>query len=448
MTLKLYTIYNHKRDHRRYSAANLTAAMNPYLRKQAIETVFYSPAVETIHLLKTEAQKMKKLIALLLALIMIFALAACGSETKPSNGSLDDEGDENALSEEQAWEMAQAGTLTSDALTGYEQSEQGTWYYSNYPNYKDFKEDDEVKVAFICKFSGAWFSPKEQSLGQTLEAAGYTYQFFDCNSDTQLFMDYVQNAINQEFDVVVLTPPNTTLLAEAVALLQEEGIAYMTTDDPGPDNAGFYAPHYGLDDYALHNELGRACAAELKSNGWLDGINDDWSNFEFLVCDVPTVESVHLRNQGFHDAIIEELGIPEDRVVWLDISAGDALQTKFGATLQNESATVDKWIISNGGGGAAMAVPVAQELNMNLDNIVWADCFSDPSHMTLMLENASLKKNFWGVGLVSSTSGIGIGEVIIDLVENGTPIPCFTPYELNVVNEKTVDEFYNTHYGS
>lgn len=85
---------------------------------------------------------------------------------------------------------------------------------------------------------------------------------------------------------------------------------------------------------------------------------------------------------------------------------------------------------------------------MNLDNIVWADCFSDPSHMTLMLENASLKKNFWGVGLVSSTSGIGIGEVIIDLVENGTPIPCFTPYELNVVNEKTVDEFYNTHYGS
>ncbi|NLZ56488.1 MAG: substrate-binding domain-containing protein [Clostridiaceae bacterium] len=390
---------------------------------------------------------MKKLLALLLAIVMIFALMAC-AKTKPSKGSLDDDNNEDALSEEQAWKMAQAGTLISDARTGYEKSEQGTWYYSNYPNYKDFKADDEVKVAFICKFSGAWFSPKEQSLGQTLKAAGYTYQFFDCNADTQLFMDYVQNAINQEFDVVILTPPNTTLLAEALALLQEEGIAYMTTDDPGPDSVGFYAPHYGLDDYALHNELGKACAAELKSNGWLDGINDDWSNFEFLVCDIPTVESVHLRNQGFCDAIVEELNVPENRVVWLDISASDALQTKFGATLQNESATVDKWIISNGSGGVAMAIPIAQELNMNMDNIIWSDCFSDPSTMTLMLENPSLKANCWGVGLVYSSAGVGVGEVIIDLVENGTPIPCFTPYALNVVNKDTVEEFYNTHYGN
>ena len=40
-----------------------------------------------------------------------------------------------------------------------------------------------------------------------------------------------------------------------------------------------------------------------------------------------------------------------------------------------------------------------------------------------------------------------MGELIIDLVENGTPIPAFTPYALNVVNADTVEEFHSTYYG-
>ena len=47
-----------------------------------------------------------------------------------------------AIPEEEAEAMREEGTLESDALTGYEYSENtDTWYYSNYPNYKDFKED-------------------------------------------------------------------------------------------------------------------------------------------------------------------------------------------------------------------------------------------------------------------------------------------------------------------
>ncbi len=392
---------------------------------------------------------MKKLLALLLALVMVISLAACGG-SEPSKESKDpaDSTDDGvtAMSEEDAAAARDAGTLTADALTGYDQNDNGVWYYSNYPNYKDFNEDGEIKVAFICKFSGAWFTPKQEALGETLSAAGYTYQFFDCNSDTQLFIDYVQNAINQEFDIVVLTPPNTTLLAEAIELLQEEGIAYMTTDDPGPDKHGFYAPHYGLDDYYLHNELGKACGNSLKENGFMDDVAEDFSNIKLLVCDIPTVEAVHKRNLGFQAGIVETLGIPESQIQVLDITASDALQTKFGATLQNET-TVEKWIISNGGGGAAFAVPIAQELGMDMSKIIWADCFSDASMMALMMEDEDLHNNCWGVGLVSAPSGVGIGEVIIDLVENGTPIPCFTPYALNIVNSETVDEFYGTYYG-
>ena len=151
---------------------------------------------------------MKKLIALLLAVLMVFALVACASSDKtPATDSPATEtpaasdtteapaadapaSTGEALSEEDAEAARDAGTLVSDPLTGYEYSDStNTWYYSNYPNYKDFKADGVVKVAFVCKFSGAWFTPKANSLGDTVKAAGYEYLYIDANSDEQAWLD-------------------------------------------------------------------------------------------------------------------------------------------------------------------------------------------------------------------------------------------------------------------
>ena len=50
-------------------------------------------------------------------------------------------------------------------------------------------------------------------------------------------------------------------------------------------------------------------------------------------------------------------------------------------------------------------------------------------------------------GLVSAPSGVGMGKIIIDLVENSTPIPCFTGYDLIVVDQNTVADFASTYFG-
>lgn len=401
---------------------------------------------------------MKKLIALLLALVMVIGLVACGrrepaatepaatepAATEPAADAPDADAPA-VLTEKEAAEQRDAGTLASDPLTGYEYSEMNdTWYYSNYPNYKDFKEDGQVKVGFICKFAGAWFTPKSDSLKETVEAAGYSYQFFNCDGDTQAFLDSVQNAINQGFDFLVLTPPNTTLLAEAIAMLQDTGIAYMTTDDPGPDNFGFYAPHVGLYDYYLHYELAKACGAHLIESGWTADIADDWSNFRLVVMDAPGVEAIQRRTEGFRDGIVEVLGIPESAILVNDTNGG---MDKFSALLQSGEGTVEKWIIDNGGGGVEACIPMAQELGMDMNNIIWTDCFSTDLCMVLMMEDPILRNTCWGVGLASAPSGVQMGEIIIDLVENGTPLPAFAPYALNVVNGETVDEFHAAIYG-
>ncbi|GEM_PF-6727687 len=422
---------------------------------------------------------MKKILAIVLASAMVLSLAACGAapeqqaaaekaveavaeaaeeavaEAKeeaaaeaPAEAAAPAEG---ILTEEEAAEARDAGTLVGDPYAGYDHSDStGNWYYSNYPNYKDFKEDGAVKVAFVCKFSGAWFTPKANSLGETVEAQGYEYLFIDANSDEQAWMDGVQNIINQDFDAVVLTPVNTALLPDAVDLLQEAGIAYLTTDDPGPDAYGFYAPHYGLDDYFLHNELGKLVAKAAADRDFFADVADDYSNFMLVFQDSPAVEAIHLRNVGFSDAFLAAYpDIPESQIQWLDCggSLGDECIAKFAPLVQANMANVDKWVVSAGGAASvAPTITLFKENNIDLANVLVADCFSTEEPLQVMREDEKAKNCCFGAFLASAPSGVGMGEIIIDLVENGTPIPCFTGYAFIPCDATTVDEIHAQYF--
>ncbi|MBQ6839717.1 MAG: substrate-binding domain-containing protein [Oscillospiraceae bacterium] len=411
---------------------------------------------------------MKKLIALLLALVMVLALAACGEKAPVEEAPVEEapveeapveeapeEGGEEApaaaMTEEEAWAAAEAGTLVADDLTGYGYSDStGKWYYSNYPNYKDFNADGKLKVAFVCKFSGAWFTPKAESLGETVEAAGCEYLYIDANSDEQAWLDGIQNIINQDFDAVVMTPVNTALLPDAIAMLQEAGIAYLTTDDPGADAYGFFSPHYGLDDYYLHNELGKYVASKMQEEGFMDGVAEDYSNFLFVLQDSPAVEAIHLRNVGFYDGIVETFAIPEDRVVWLDCggSLSDEVAAKFSSTVQANVGTVEKWLVS--AGGAASITPTMtlfKEAGVDLANVKFADCFSTDEPLKLMMSDPAVAACSYGACLSSAPSGVGMGNILIDLFENGTPIPAFTGYELIIADGSNAEQRYNEIYG-
>lgn len=407
--------------------------------------------------------KMKRAIAVLLALILLLSLAACAGKTAPSTDSKTDTPEKQTnepasteasgiLSEAEAAAARDAGTLQPDPKAGYDYSDgTGVWYYSNYPNYKDFNADGKIKVAFVCKFSGAWFTPKADSLGETVKAAGYEYLYIDANSDEQAWLDGVQNIINQDFDIAVLTPVNTALMADAVAMLQEAGIAYMTTDDPGADINGFYAPHYGLDDYYLYYELGKAAAKKMADENFMDGVADDYSNFRFVIMDSPSVEAIHKRSQAYCDAILEAFpDIPESQIMWLDCGAGltDDILDKLGSTLQAHIGTTDKWLLASGTGSAfTPSITLLRENGIDLKNVILSETCADSTVIDPMLNDAEVGDCGVLCGLVSAPSGVGMGKIIIDLVENGTPIPCFTGYDLIVVDKDTVADFASTYFG-
>ena len=397
---------------------------------------------------------MKKLIALLLALVMVIGLVACGAKEEAAAPAATEAAKEEAaapapeaeaapaegpMSEEDAEAAVAAGTMVEDAQAGYGYSEStGNWYYSNYPNYKDFNADGKLKVAFICKFASAWFVPKANSLGETVEAAGCEYLFIDANKDEQAWLDGVENIINQDFDAVCLTPPNTELLADALAMLQEAGIAYCTTDDPGPDAYGFYAPHIGLDDYYLHNELGKHVAAKIEESGWLEGV--DLEKVSFIVEDAPSVQAIHLRNVGFVDGIAEKYPDLAAKAVWLDCggSSTDDVAAKFGSEVSKWLGNTDKWLIS--AGGAASVVPsvnILKENGVDLADVKIGDCFSTADPVLMMLQNPEIQA--YGATLYSAPSGVLIAEQILKAL-NGEPMDSFTAYDLLITEPSNVQE--------
>lgn len=403
---------------------------------------------------------MKKLIALLLTLVMVIGLVACGGNEKPAatkpvadapatEPAADTPEDADILSEEDAAAARDAGNLVGDAAAGYDYSDStGLWYYSNYPGYKDFNADGKIKVAFVCKFSGSWFTPKANSLGETVEAAGYEYLYIDANSDEQAWLDGVQSIINQDFDVVVLTPVNTALLPDAIQTLQDAGIAYLTTDDPGADIHGFYAPHYGLDDYYLFNEVGKLAAQKMADENFLEGVADDYSNLMFIIMDSPSVEAIHKRSQGVYDALLAAYpDIPESQILWVDCGAGlsDDVSTKMASVFQTYKGTTDKWILASGTGSAVHGVgTLLGENNLSPEDVILIETIADTS-VADFVKSSKYGECCLLVGLASAPSGVGMGKLIIDLVENGTPIPCFTGYELLPVDKSNVDEFVSKY---
>ena len=65
-----------------------------------------------------------------------------------------------------------------------------------------------------------------------------------------------------------------------------------------------------------------------------------------------------------------------------------------------------------------------------------------------MLGNAAISSSSVLCGLVSAPSGVGMGNLIVDLMENGTPLPCFTGYDLIIVDQNSAQEFRDTYFSN
>jgi len=150
---------------------------------------------------------MKKLIALLLALVLVIGLVACNNTPEETKGT------------------EPAGNDTTAAPGGED---------TNPPT------AEGLKVAIVLAEYNEWNKNYEKVIAEKCEAWGWTYEIFDAKQDAATQIDHVNSIIAQGFDALTIQAVDNAALAPVVGQAADAGIIVV-------DHYGF-ADELGISD--------------------------------------------------------------------------------------------------------------------------------------------------------------------------------------------------------
>lgn len=220
---------------------------------------------------------MKKLVALLMAMVMLLGLAACGGSSS-TEAPAATEAPAQAATE--GAQEAEAAGVTSLNIYGIYKSE--SMYFVN-------------EAASI-----------EKTLNELGEKYGFTatWHFNNCDGDPEKFMTLLNTAIADNADAIICCVPDQTMSQSVVDTCSAAGVPVIACDDGLIDTEGNkIAPWFGIDAYNIGYSAGEWMADYAEKNGMTD---DDSVGLLYMTMD--TVSSCVPRTEGERDAWAAKLG--------------------------------------------------------------------------------------------------------------------------------------------
>ena len=223
---------------------------------------------------------MKKLIALLLALVMVLALAACGGTTEPTPT------DAPEAPEVEATDAPEAPAEDGGLITvGFAQvGHESDWRMANTADYQ------------------AVFS----------EENGYELMFVDCDNDNAVQIEAVRTSIQQGVDYIVLAPIQSAGWEAVLQEAKDAGIPVIVADRQVDADASMYDAFIGTD---------TEVEGELAGNWLAEYLNGAEANILVIEGTIGASAAIG-RTNGFNKVAAEH---PEWTI--LDSQSGDFTQT-------------------------------------------------------------------------------------------------------------------------
>lgn len=228
---------------------------------------------------------MKKLLAILLALLMVLSLFACGetakTEPEKTDKTPEKESSTPAASDDGAGkggDTAPAADFTAGsgfALTKDSLTSTGVAYKVGYVGY-------------------SWDNTVEHCsdlMGSVLESFGCEYQAISSNGDPDTFISNIESYISQGYDALIANTYSTTT-GRATELLGEAKIPWMPVSSPPTDyDDEIVNPYVAVDDAYVGTKLMDEALAWAKAN-WADF--DIKSTYIYMI-DVSVASELHAR---------------------------------------------------------------------------------------------------------------------------------------------------------
>ena len=224
---------------------------------------------------------MKKIIAILLVAVMVFALAACnGNETAQ----------DNTPAEQSPSTPASSNPGAGGGTVGY------------LTDQVDHFAREQLKIGYICISMG---SPFIKAIVDSLEAYGsvlnYTFYAYDADHDYEAYMNQMSTFADQGYDGVVLGTDDAMTM-RAYELAQEYGLGFIAESTAFLDASGKCIwPSVAQDQYGN----GATCMnwlIENYSNYWSDPI--DPAKVGLIVLTFSPVAGIDDRRPGVYDTYV------------------------------------------------------------------------------------------------------------------------------------------------
>lgn len=255
---------------------------------------------------------MKKAIAILMASVMVFALAACGGGTGATTS-------EPAAQEETTQEAAPAAE-TPAAETATEPA-----------------AASDVKVAVLWyAFSDAYLSTVRAALDADLEAAGIAYQDYDGNNNQGTQLEQVTTALSNGYNVLVVNLVTSGSADAAQQIIQAAGdvpVIFFNRAIEGDGEEGTVLGAYenvafiGTDAPEAGHMQGKMIGDFLVANYDACDLNKDGQiSYAMFMGDAANVEAIYRTQYGVEDAnaVLTAAGKPE--LVYFNANNSDKYQ--------------------------------------------------------------------------------------------------------------------------
>ena len=333
---------------------------------------------------------MKKLLALLLAMVMVLSLAACGASEAP------------------ATEAPKADAPATEA-----------------PAVEAPAEDKEWNIYGIYKSDSTYFINEAWSLEKTLkeiaEPAGISvaWKYLSCDMDPEKCMTLIENAIADKADAIVICVPDQTMSVAIVERCDEAGVPVIAVDDGLIDGTGAkIAPWYGIDAYNIGYAAGEWLANYAKDNNMLED-----ETVGLMYSTMMTVSSCVPRTEGAEQAWADVLGegVMADRTFYADFETTLELAYNAASAVITANPQIKTWLVmtpsENGALGCGSAIEEAGLAETSCVVALGADETAkqwDAGNYAVIKEAA-----YFSGRVVGREAGLALGNYLL----NGTEMP-------------------------
>jgi ABC-type sugar transport system substrate-binding protein len=345
--------------------------------------------------MEEKRMKVKRVVVLLLALIMVFSATACQKTTETAT-------ELSAITNSDESAVATEGNTSSNESTS-----------------------SSLKIGYVVSdMSHEWYQNISKGANTRAEATGVEIQIVDSGFDSATQISAAENMITSGVDVLILTPVDAKALTGIVEMAHEANIPVICESNmvEGADHL------VSIDNLSAGKMVGEFAVNYLEENNITDP--------KILIMGQPTFEDCRQRVQGFKEAF-EESGISYEIVQEVDTDGTKetSLSAAANALIAHPEVNLIFGINDNTAIGAMNAF---YEAGLDASNLIVVG---------IGLEGAVGRESILSGKYTASLAAFPfyVGATLIDTaiaVEAGEELPEHIALTCKVLTKDTFSEFY------